>query len=73
MATFIWVNIGSGNGLLPEWRHLAITWTSVDLSSVKSSDIHWREIAQPLITKIILKINNLKFHSNLPEDNELTQ
>ena len=29
------------------------------------------KIAQPLITKIILKINNLKFHSNLPGDIEL--
>ena len=36
MATEIWVNIGSGNGLL----HQAITWTNVDLSSVMSSDIH---------------------------------
>ena len=28
------------------------------------------KIAQPLITKIILKINNLTIHSNLPGDNE---
>ena len=37
----IWVNIGSGNGLLPG-RHQAITWTNVDFSSVKSSDNHTR-------------------------------
>ena len=35
MVTQIWVNIGSGNGLLPDaWRHQAITWTNVDLSQV---------------------------------------
>ena len=34
MATEIWVNIGSGNGLQ------AITWTNTDWSSVKSGDIH---------------------------------
>ena len=32
MVTYIWVNIGSGNGLLP-WWHQAITWTNVELLS----------------------------------------
>ena len=53
----------------------AITWTDVDESSVKSSDIHTRaisqEMPQPLITKICLKITYLKFHSNFPGNNEL--
>ena len=61
MATEIWVNIGSGNGLLPV-RQQAITWTNVDWSSVKSSDIHIRaisqEMPQPSITKICLKITD---------------
>ena len=74
MATAIWVNIGSGNGLL---RHQAITWTNVDLSSSRSSDIHLRassqEIPQPSITEIICKINDLKFYSNFPGADELTQ
>ena len=36
----IWVNIGSGNGF---------TWTNVDSSSVKSSDIHIRAISQEMM------------------------
>ena len=61
---------------LGAWRHQAITWTSVDLSSVKSSDIHLntiaQEIPQPPITKISLKMTCLRFHLNLPGANELT-
>ena len=68
MATWIYVNIA--------WRHQAITWTNVDLSSVRSSRIHQRVISQetpqPLIIKINLKINYLKSHSNLQGANELT-
>ena len=45
---------------------MAITWTNVDWSSVKSSDIHIRaisqEMPQPSITKIHLKITYLQFH-----------
>ena len=74
MATEIWVNIGSGKWLVA-WWHQAITWTSVDSSSVKSSDIQNRaisqEMPQPSITKIFMKITCLKFHSNLPGANEL--
>ena len=51
-----------------------ITWTNVDWSSVKSSDIHiraiWQEMPQPSITKICLKIICLNFHSNFPGPNE---
>ena len=57
-------------------QHQAITWPNVDLSSVRSSDIHLRassqEIPQPSIIEIICKIKYLKFHSNFPGANELT-
>ena len=60
---------------LVAWRHQVITWTNVDWSSVKSSDIHIRvisqEMPQPSITKIHLKITYLKFPSHFPGANEL--
>ena len=60
---------------LVAWRHQAITWTNVDLSSVRSCGIHVRaisqEIPQPSITKISLKITSLEFISNLLGANEL--
>ena len=69
MATKIWVNIGSGNGLLPDGTK-PLPEPNVDLSSVKSSGIHLRailqEIPQPSVTEISLKITYLKFCSNLP-------
>ena len=53
---------------LVAWLHQAITWTNVDLSSVRSSGVHLRpisqEIPQPSVTEISLKITCLKFHSN---------
>ena len=58
-----WVNIGPGNGLLPDG-------TNFDLSSGKSKDNHLRAISQaipqPSITKISLKIAHDKFDSNPP-------
>ena len=74
MVTEIWVNIGSGNGLLPDGTKPSpepmLTW-----SSVKSSDINIREISQempqPSTIKIHLKITYIKFHSNFPGANEL--
>ena len=58
------------------WQHQAITWTNIDWSLVKSSDSHIRaiskEMLQPSITKIGLKITYIKFHSNFPGANELT-
>ena len=57
----------------------AITWTNVDWSSVKSSDINittWaipQEMPQPSITKMHLKIIDLKFHGNLPGANKLSR
>ena len=57
------------------WRHQAIIWTNVDLSSGRSGYIHLMlilvEIPQLSITKISLKIACLKFHWNLPGANEL--
>ena len=59
---------GSTLAQVMAWRHQAITWTNVDWSSVKSSDIHIRaisqEMPQPSITKICLNFTCLKFHSN---------
>ena len=56
-------------------RHQCIAWTNVGSSSAMSSDIHLREyfqeIRQPSITKISLKMADLKCYSNLPETNEL--
>ena len=60
---------------LVAWWHQAITWTNVDLSSVRSCGFHVRaislEMPQSSITKICLKITCLKFHSNFPGANEL--
>ena len=51
------------------WGDL-ITWTNVDLSSVKSSYIYLmaisQEIHQPSMTKSNMKITHLKCHWNLP-------
>ena len=59
MMSDILVNIGSGNDLAPTWRQ-AITWTNIDLSSVRSSDNHvmtnLQGIAQSSINNISLKI-----------------
>ena len=45
-----------------------MTLTNVDLSPIRSSDIHLRvitqEIPQPSISKISLEIEYIKFHSN---------
>ena len=61
---------------LVAWRHQAITWTNVDLSSLKSSDVHLRaislEISHPLVTKISLNIIFLRSYWNLPGANELS-
>ena len=47
------------------WRHQAITWNNVDLSSMRPKDIHLNMISlgisQPSIVKMNLKITKLKF------------
>ena len=57
-------------------RHQSITWTNVDLSSVRFSGIHLRAISQkihqPLISELVWKLTYLKFRSNLPGTNELS-
>ena len=62
------------SSLIQHW-HQAITWTNVDLSSVRSSGIHLSaistEIPQPSVTEISSKITYLNFHSNFPGANEL--
>ena len=57
---------------LVAWRHLAITWTSVDFSKVQWNSVEGNltRYSSP-ITKISLKITCLKFYSNLPGANEL--
>ena len=51
------------------WRNQAITWTSVELSSVRSSNIHLRAVSQEIphqsINKISFKFAYLKFRSNI--------
>ena len=61
MVTQILVNIGSGNGLLPDASKLL-----PDPMLTNHQEIH-----QPSITKISLKIIDLKSSSNLKGANEL--
>ena len=74
MANEIWVNIGSGNGLLPDHTK--------PLPEPMLTDHQWgpetfilvaisKGMTQPSITKIRLKITYLKFLSNFPGVNEL--
>ena len=69
-----------GQHWLRQWlvalRHQAITWTNVDWSWVKTSDINIRaisqEMPQPSIPEICLKITHIKkIHSDFPGSNEL--
>ena len=63
METEIWVNIGSGNDLLPDGTK-PLPDPMLTFHNLKSSDIHIKEISkemsQPLITKICLKITYSK-------------
>ena len=66
----IWVNIGSGNGLLPDGTkplpEPMLTyhqWHPVTIMHLTSIS---HKILQPSITKVSLKIIYLKFNSNLP-------
>ena len=68
----ILIKITWGSNLI---SFLIVTLTNVDLSPIRSSDIHLRaitqEIPQPSISKISVKIEYLKFHSNPPGANKL--
>ena len=76
MATEIWVNIGSGNGLLPDGTK-PLPEPMLSDHQWSPSDIHSRaisqEMPQPSITKIRLKITYLTFHSHFPGANALSQ
>ena len=53
------------------WRHQAITWTSIDLSSIRSSDIHLSAILQKIPQPPTIKISLSQILSNLPGAHEL--
>ena len=60
---------------LVAWRHQAITWTNVDLSSFKCWGIHrralsWEDLKIP-ISKTRLKIPFLESQLDVPEANDL--
>ena len=59
---------------LVAWRHQAITWTNIDLSSVRSCGVNVRTISQEIpqlsIIKIGFKTTSLKFLLNLLGVNE---
>ena len=59
MATEIWVNIGSGNGLLPDGTKPLPEPMLTDHQYIKAIS---QEMPQPPMTKIRLKITYLKFH-----------
>ena len=73
MASYTWVKIGSGNGLVPG----GITWTSVDSTSVRSCGIqrgHYHKkiwICQSVKKK--LKIIFLKSHPDLLGANKFNE
>ena len=46
-ASLNWVNLGSGNGLSQVQRQ-AITWTKVDLLSVRFCGIHYKAISMEM-------------------------
>ena len=73
MATWNWVNIGSGNGLLPDGTKPLPE--PVDLSLVRSIDINLMAISPKIpsrsITKITLKTIYPQFYLNFPGANEL--
>ena len=60
---------------LVAWRHQAITWTNVNLSSVKSLGIHVKALSlddvKIPINKMRLKIAVLKWHLGLPGANAI--
>ena len=49
MALQTWVNIGSGNGLVPDGTKPLPEPMLTNQSSVRSDDIHLREISQEIL------------------------
>ena len=74
MATKIWVNIDSGNGLLPDSTkplpEPMMTYHKYGPVTLIWGQFH-KNYLKPLTTKISLKITHLKFTLNLPGANEL--
>ena len=50
IVTEIWINVNSGNGLLPD-KQQAITWTNVDLSPVGSWAMHLKTVALEMLNE----------------------
>ena len=79
MSTSCYIRMTSSHcGLVTPYggRDLGHHWHDVDLSSLRSSDVHLGaislEISQPSVTKISLKIVFIRFNWNLPGANELS-
>ena len=75
MATETWVNIGSGNGLLPDGTkpllEPMLTYHQKGLVAFIWGQFH--EIPQPPFIKVSLKITYLKLNWNLPGVSELSE
>ena len=70
VSTKIWVNFGSGNGLLPDGTkplpEPMLTYHQVRFSDVYLTAVSQQEMPQASFTEMNLKITFTKFHSNLP-------
>ena len=71
MAKWIWVTIGSGNGLLPNGTKQMLLFLSVRISDTYLEAIS-QETPEPSLTKISMKITYQKFNSNVSWANVLT-
>ena len=71
MMTQSWVSVGSDNGFVA-WQHQAITWINVDLSLIRSSDIHLRAISQEILRHQLIKLT-WKNPFKPPKANELDE
>ena len=73
MATEIWVNIGSANGLLPDGTKPLPEpmFTYHQLGPVAFIGVQFYQMPQPSVIEISLKITYLNFFSNLPGVNKL--
>ena len=73
MAAGIYVNIGSGNDLLPDGTKPLTEPMLTDYHWSPVTLIHIRAISEEIPQPSITKITYLKFHSNFPGANELNQ
>ena len=75
MSSQIWVNIGSGDGLLPDSTK-PLPEANVDCSSMRSRGIHLTiisyEMLNTFITDMNLEIINCRLLPNIPWASELT-